>query len=133
MYDDYGSYHLFFSEMAINIPLHAVYRLHFTRDFSLFFETGASADIGLFAQMDVKSDDYDPYTEKKLYGKSDGGYPSERFNCYWDIAGGFRVKNIQVSIGRSRGLTPVTFTDGDGYEWKTRQNRNLQIETSWFF
>ncbi|MDR1341287.1 MAG: outer membrane beta-barrel protein, partial [Prevotellaceae bacterium] len=133
MYDDYDSYYMLFREMAVNIPLHAVYRLHFVKNFSIFVETGVSADIGIFAETEVKSNDYDPYTESNLYGKSDWGYPSERFNMYFDILGGFRIRNCQISAGTSCGLTPATFTDGDGYEWKARQNRNFQIELSWFF
>jgi hypothetical protein len=129
MYDDSGSYYWLFSEMAINVPLHVEYRLHFSENFSLFFETGASIECGLFAEMEAHGDDVEEYTESDLYGKADWGYPSNRFNAYWDFAGGFRIKNFQLSAGASRGLTPVTLEDG----WKVTQNHNLSLGLSWFF
>jgi len=127
MQDDYGSYYWLFSEMAANIPLHAEYRLHFSDKFSLFFETGPSIDLGLFAEMESSGDN--KQTESDLYGKVDWGYPSERFNAYWDFSGGFRFKNLQFQIGTSRGLTEISLDDG----WKVRQNRNLNLGISWMF
>ena len=127
MYDDYGSYYWLFWEMAINLPIHAEYRLHLSKNFSVFFETGPSVDFGLFAEMESHGD-ADKNTESDLYGKSDWGYPSERFNYYWDFIGGIRIKNIQLQIGTSRGLNEVTIDNG----WKARQNKNLSLGISWF-
>jgi hypothetical protein len=130
MNDDNGnSYYWLFSEMAVNIPLHAEYRLHFSKNVSLFFETGASIECGLFAEMEAHGSNIEKYKESGLYGKADWGYPSNRFNVYWDFAGGLRFKKFQISAGASRGLTPVTLDDG----WKATQNRNLSLELSYFF
>jgi hypothetical protein len=129
MYDDYGSYYWLFNEMAINVPIHIEYRLHFSEKFSLFFETGASIECGLYAEMTAKGDGIGDYKESGLYGKADWGYPSNRFNLYWDFAGGLRFKTVQLSAGASRGLKSVILEDG----WKAKQNRNLSLEFSWFF
>ncbi|MDR0233177.1 MAG: hypothetical protein LBI82_13845 [Dysgonamonadaceae bacterium] len=117
-----------FSEMAINVPLHAEYRLHLSDKFSIFFEAGPSFDLGLFAEMETSSGG-EKYTESDLYGKADWGYPTERFNAYIDLGGGIRFKNLQFNIGTSRGLSEVSVDNG----WKVRQNRNLNLGISWMF
>ena len=122
---------MFFSEMAINIPVHGEYRLHFAKIFSIFFEFGPSLDIGLFSQMDVKSNGYETYTEKNLYEKSDWGYPTGRLNVYLDFIGGFRIWKFQLSAGISRGLMPVSVIEES--VWEVRQNRNLMVNLGIFF
>jgi hypothetical protein len=124
----YGSYYFFFSEWALHIPLHAEYRLHFSKDFSLFFQTGPSCDVGLSANMNVYENDEKSTAERALYGKTDWGYPTERFYSYWDFSGGFRIKNIQFRVSAGKGLQEVIVDD-----WKVRQNRNLSLEFSWMF
>jgi hypothetical protein len=131
MYDDYGSYDMTFEEMSINIPAHLEYRLHFAENFSMFFEFGPSLDIGLFSQININSDNYDPYTESDLYGKTDWGYPTNRLNVYLDFIGGVRIWKFQLSAGVSRSLTPVTVNDE--FNWEIRQNRNLMMNLGIFF
>ncbi|MDR1348833.1 MAG: outer membrane beta-barrel protein [Prevotellaceae bacterium] len=128
MYSDYGSYYELFSEMAFNVPIHAEYRLHLPNKISLFVETGISFDLGLFAEMKSHGDG-ESYTESNLYGKADWGYPSERFNVYWDTNGGIRIKNLQFQIGASRGLNEISIDDN----WKVRQNKKLSLGISWMF
>jgi len=133
IYDEYGNYHISFFEWTANIPAHIEYRLHFNDIFSIFFETGASLDIGLIAQMKAKdSSGEEFYTENDIYGQPDWGYPSERLNAYWDFEAGFRIKWFQLSAGISRGLHTVSVTDINGYEWKARQNRNFMVGVSFF-
>jgi len=116
-----------FSELALNIPLHIVYRLHFSKNFNLFFESGPSIDCGLFAE--IQDGDF---LESNLYGSPEWGYPSERLNAYWDFEAGFRIAWFQLSAGISRGLNTVSITDNDGYEWTARQNRNFMVGVSFF-
>ena len=125
-YDTYGTDSWTFSEYAIHLPVHAEYRLHFSEKFSVFFEAGPSFDLGLSAQ--IKDSDYTTI-ENDLYGKTEWGYPTKRFNMYLDFGGGIRMNRVQLNAGVSRGLSEVEFDDG----WKVRQNRNLNLGFTWFW
>ena len=146
LYDEYEqqNYNCYasFWEVGANIPIHGEYRFHLNKDksestknFSIFFESGPSYDIGFYSLLKLKNSDYGNntiHTETNIYGKSDWGYHSNRFNIYWDFIIGIRYYNFQLSAGKSRSLTSAIFMDDFGDEWKIRQNRNLMINLTVF-
>lgn len=129
--DDNGTfkYYAVFSENSFYIPVHLEYRLHFSKDISLFFYVGAGFDIGLQARVDEyeKGEDEPYFTKTQLYGDEEFSFYAKRFNASIDFGTGIRIYNAQLNVGMSNGLINQSPHDN----LTIKQNKNLMISLSW--
>ncbi len=88
-------------DVGMFVPVRAMYRFPFKPDMSVFVTTGVQFDLGV--RLNIKNaEDTDAGTQKLNY---DDNTP-RRFNCYYDIGGGVRFKQFQLTVIYSLGLTP---------------------------
>ncbi len=122
-------YRAVFSEGALSLPLHLEYRLHFSKNMSLFVYSGASADMGLYAQVDEYEVGQDEayFTQENIYGNKDFDFHVKRFNASFDYGLGIRIYGAQLNMGASKGL--IDYSPSDNL--KIKQNKNIMISLSW--
>jgi hypothetical protein len=118
------NYRLSFSEHSLHLPLHLEYRLLFSKDFSLYAETGISFDCGLSAQLSASGDESGESID--VYGNEEYGFYNEQFVPYWDYGFGVCIKNVQLGFSGSRGLSDYK---GDGF--KVQQNKSPMLSFAW--
>lgn len=122
-------YKAVFSEASFYVPVHFEYRLHFSKQFSLFFYGGLSMDAGLDARVEeFEIGEDEPYfTETKMYGNKDFNFHAKRFNFSYDFGAGIRVYNAQLNLGVSKGLPNLSPYN----DLVIRQNKNIMLSLSW--
>lgn len=87
-------------DVGMFVPVRAMYRFPFRRDVSVFVTTGVQFDVGI--RLNLKNaEDTDAGTQKLNYNDN----TPRRFNAYYDIGGGFRIKQFQLTVIYSLGLT----------------------------
>ena len=115
-----------FTENNFYIPVHAMYRIPFTRNmsFSIFGGIGLNwAFKGSYNEeyryyrWDGSYDKNNDVVKWQEYGKK-GEWP-KRLNIQWEIGATFRYSLVQLSFTYSRGLTNHNFYEG----YKTKQNK----------
>lgn len=88
-------------DVSMFVPVRAMYRFPFKQDMSAFATTGIQFDVGL--RLNIKNaEDTDAGTQKLNYNDN----TPRRFNAYYDIGGGVRLKQFQFTVVYSLGLTP---------------------------
>ena len=96
-------------ELAINVPVQAMYTYDFGRDFKVFGLAGPILQLGL----SHKAKDSNSGTQYDLYNKDNHlGFGRRPFNVYMGLAAGIQVADmIQVSVGFDFGLCNLASTN----------------------
>lgn len=116
-----------FVEHSLYLPVHAYYRIPFSRQVALSVHGGIGMDYGIHAEFSSSEDDnVEPVTD--YYGQD--AWP-KRFNLSAEIGFGLRIKAVQVNALYSKGLTDHKFYTDQG-NFKTVQNK-LGLSVSWVF
>ena len=117
-YDDFTEHNLY-------LPLHAMYRIPFTRESSLMLFGGLGFNWAMWGSYNRDVFErgwfYDRYAGSHTvrymhYGN--GEWP-RHFNTQWEVGAQLRVNMVQIGFTYSRGLTNHEFYDG----YKTYQNK----------
>ena len=98
-----------YSDIALNIPLHATYSFDFGRDFRAYAFGGPSAQIGL-----IKNSKYTVgnQTNSLNYYSNESSSTYNRFMLLLGLGAGVEVAEmIQVSVGVDFGVTPFFRND----------------------
>lgn len=103
------------TDVSLYMPVHLLYRLPLSENFSIFLNGGVGLDLGLVQTLTAEG-----YDDAELEYGDDG--MQNRFNVAGEFGGGIQFKALQVSAGYSIGLTDnKSFVGIDGY--KTTINR----------
>lgn len=126
--NDIEGYKGLMMEHVLSFPLHLEYRANFSKWFQLFVYGGFSFDCGVLGKMIIKDGSEEIYKNDKIY-KSDDAPDWKRFNITADYGAGFRVNNLQVTAGLSRGLLDMSSSS----DYTIKQNRPLHVDLTIMF
>lgn len=126
--NDIEGYKGLMMEHVLSFPLHLEYRANFSKWFQLFVYGGFSFDCGVLGKMIIKDGSEEIYKNDNIY-KSDDAPDWKRFNITADYGAGFRVNNLQITAGLSRGLLDMSSSS----DYTIKQNRPLHLDLTIMF
>lgn len=86
------------TDVSLYMPVHLLYRLPLSENFSVFLNGGIGLDLGLVQTLSANG-----YEDLNLEYGEDG--MQNRFNVAGEFGGGIQFKAFQLSAGYSIGLT----------------------------
>lgn len=118
-YDDFTEHNLY-------LPLHAMYRIPFTRDSSLSLFGGLGFNWAMWGTYNNEEVFRNFWYGEEYYHNHVGEYQQygngewpRHLNAQWEVGCFFRINMVQLGFTYSRGLTNHHFYDG----FKTQQNK----------